>query len=148
MIIKPILFMPVLGAPPDTKLPERKTEGSAGYDFFATRDFVIMPHERTERIRLNVKIIMPYHYYLKIENRSGLCDKGVFLSCGGIIDADYANNVENDGNIMIRLYNSTNEPVHINKGDRICQGIIHQREITDDDSASGRRIGGFGSTGR
>ena len=36
----------------------------------------------------------------------------------------------------------------LKKGDIIGQGIIHKYEITDDDTATGNRVGGFGSTSK
>ena len=37
-------------------------------------------------------------------------------------------------------------PIEIRKGDVIGQAIFMKYEITDDDNASGKRTGGFGST--
>jgi dUTPase len=37
--------------------------------------------------------------------------------------------------------------IHLKKGDAIGQGIIKQYMTTEDDNATGARLGGFGSTG-
>lgn len=65
----------------------------------------------------------------------------------GIIDSDYYGNENNDGNIIAALYNFGQEPVQINTGDKICQGIFIPFKVTDDDTATGERTGGVGSTG-
>ena len=66
----------------------------------------------------------------------------------GIIDSDYYNNADNEGHIMIAVINSSTESVTIRRGERIAQGIFYNYLIADNDSASGLRAGGFGSTGR
>ena len=65
----------------------------------------------------------------------------------GIIDADYADNPDNEGEIFFQLINFTPWPIQLRKGDVIGQGIIKKYEVTDDDRATGERVGGFGSTG-
>lgn len=143
-----IKFFPVKDAPADTKMPQRATKASAGYDLYAPFDIVLRPFERSAKIKLNVKLLMPERCFMKIENRSSLRDKGIELSCGGVIDSDYFNNQKTDGNIMIRIYNNTSDVQVLNKGDAICQGIIQAYFVTDDDQATEERTGGFGSTNR
>ena len=65
----------------------------------------------------------------------------------GIIDADYFNNPDNDGEMFFGFYNVSNEPVQIKKGEKLGQGIFMKYLKTDDDKADGERAGGFGSTG-
>ena len=47
---------------------------------------------------------------------------------------------------MFAFYNFKSEPVTINKGERIGQGIFMKYYTADDDNAEGERTGGFGST--
>lgn len=63
-----------------------------------------------------------------------------------IIDSDYANNPDNDGEISFQFINLSPVDIVIHKGDKIGQGIINTFVLTDDDSATGERTGGFGST--
>lgn len=63
-----------------------------------------------------------------------------------IIDADYADNPDNEGEIFFQVINLSPVKIRLNKGDIIGQGIIKKYEITDDDAAEGERKGGFGST--
>jgi hypothetical protein len=64
----------------------------------------------------------------------------------GVIDADYADNPDNEGHIYFQVINLSPVDIQLKKGDIIGQGIIKRYEITDDDNAVGERMGGFGST--
>ena len=66
----------------------------------------------------------------------------------GVIDADYYNNVENEGHIMIPVYNYNQSSVTIEKDTRIAQGIFYRYLLASDDKAENIRIGGIGSTGK
>lgn len=63
-----------------------------------------------------------------------------------IIDADYYNNPDNEGEIFFQIINLSPFNILLHKGDKIGQGIIHKYIKTDDDVENGDRIGGFGST--
>ena len=75
--------------------------------------------------------------------------KGLILANSvGVIDKDYYGNPDNDGHVMFAFYNIKSEPVEIKKGDVIGQGIFQKYLVTDNDSAEGERVGGFGSTSK
>lgn len=142
-----INFYRVYGADEDVKLPKRATKGSAGYDFFAPKE-VKIPSGLSETIWLDIKAKMPNNVYLRMENRSSMMSKhNIMLFCSGIIDSDYYGNPNNDGNIGIRFYNF-GEEYTIKAGERICQGIFLNYEVTSDDKTTDKRTGGFGSTGK
>lgn len=141
-------FYAVKNAPTDTMLPTRKNYNDAGYDFYAPYDFEVAPGKRTEIIPLNVKIKMPRQYFLRIENRSSVMNDGLVLECSGIIDAGYADNPKNDGNIGIVFRNVTDKMIFVEKGNKICQGIILKYYEVDNDTATEERVGGWGSTGK
>ena len=63
-----------------------------------------------------------------------------------IIDADYYNNPDNEGEIFFQMINLSPYDIQLHKGDIIGQGIIKPYLTTEDDNASGKRVGGFGST--
>lgn len=130
------------------RLPERKTEKSAGYDMEAATAVELLPGKITI-VPTGLKAYMPSDEYLAIFVRSGMAIKrGIMLVNGtGIIDADYYGNADNEGHIMVALYNTGEETVRIKKGDRIAQGIFQKYGKTDGDSAQGTRSGGIGSTG-
>ncbi len=130
------------------RLPERKTEKSAGYDMEAATAVELLPGKITI-VPTGLKAYMPSDEYLAIFVRSGMAIKrGIMLVNGtGIIDADYYGNADNEGHIMVALYNTGEETVRIEKGDRIAQGIFQKYGKADGDSAQGTRSGGIGSTG-
>lgn len=64
----------------------------------------------------------------------------------GIIDADYYNNPDNEGEIFFQVINLSPFAIQLKRGDKIGQGIIKSYQITGDDNAEGERQGGFGST--
>ncbi len=132
----------------DIHLPVRKTEKSAGYDIECGEDIDLAPGKVT-LIKTGLKAYMADDEYLAIFIRSSMAiKKGLFLANStGIIDADYYNNEDNEGHIMVAVYNSKDESYHVNKGDRVAQGIFTKYLVTDDDHAEGKRTGGVGSTG-
>ena len=135
----------------DINLPVRKTKSSAAYDFEAAEDIIIPSFKIGEKptlIPTGVKAYMESDEVLMLFPRSsGPKKQGiVFPHSSGIIDADYYENEDNDGHIMIQCINIKSEDVLIKKGDRIGQGIFTKYLITDDDQATGIRSGGFGST--
>jgi dUTP pyrophosphatase len=64
----------------------------------------------------------------------------------GIIDADYYNNPDNEGEIFLQIINWGPSPVIVKKGTKLGQGIIKSYLLTENDNATGERVGGFGST--
>lgn len=133
----------------DIKLPVRSTSGSAGYDFFAPEDILILPQSHCT-ISSGIRAFMNDGWVLCMFPRSGLGFKhGIRLeNTVGIIDSDYYGNESNGGEIVIKLYNPADYSVEIEKGQAFCQGIFLQFGKTLDDCAEGERSGGFGSTDR
>lgn len=86
--------------------------------------------------------------YLELSVRSSTPLKHwIVLANGvGIIDADYYNNPDNEGEIFFQLINLSPYNIILKKGEKIGQGIIKQYLTTEDDAATGDRLGGFGST--
>lgn len=95
-----------------------------------------------------IKCKMDEDEYLEISLRSSIPLKH-WLILGnsiGIIDSDYYNNPDNEGEIFFQVINLAPCPIMLHKGDKIGQGIIKKYITTEDDEASGERAGGFGST--
>jgi len=129
------------------ELPQRKTRASAGYDFRAAENVILHPGVVT-LIPTGIKAYMNQNEVLQLFIRSSLAIRQIILANGtGIIDADYADNPDNEGHIFVALLNLGPEPVQIEKGQRIAQGIFLNYLCTDTDQAEGERKGGFGSTG-
>ena len=85
-------------------------------------------------LQLSVRSSSPLKYWLMLGN-------GV-----GIIDADYYNNPDNEGEIFLQIYNLSPFNIQIKEGEAIGQGIILPYGVTEDDVSTGERTGGFGST--
>lgn len=138
---------------PDFDLPKRSTKKSAGYDFINPERVEIPPYKIGSKpimIPTGVKVYMPDDEYLMLVNRSSNPKKKflVIPNSLGIVDADYVDNPDNEGEMMFAFYNLSEETVVIEKGEKLGQGIFAHYGITDDDNAEGERVGGFGSTGK
>lgn len=126
----------------ETELPRRATKCSAGYDIHSAVSAEIKPGEKYI-ISTNTAVEMGEDDVLLIFPRSSYSIKfGLELANSvGVIDADYKDE------IFICYRNTGDEPFFIKRGDRIAQGVFVKFFKTDDDSASGERHGGVGSTG-
>ena len=71
----------------------------------------------------------------------------VLINSVGVIDGDYYGNPANEGHIFAQMKNITDEPVVLEVGERIVQGVFMPFLVVDGDEATGERTGGFGSTG-
>ncbi len=132
-------------------LPARQTANSAGYDFEAAEDIVVKSYTKgsgTTLVHTGVKAYMLPDEVLCLYDRSSNPRKNglVLPNSVGVVDSDYYGNPDNDGEIMFQFINIKDEDTFIKKGDRIGQGVFYKYLTTDDDKASGKRIGGFGST--
>ena len=132
-------------------LPIRKTAHSAGYDVEAAEDVVIPPFEKGCKPTLVHTGLKAYcqtdEWYMLANRSSNPGKKKLVLANGiGIIDADYYNNPDNDGEFMYAYYNIGDTPLEIKKGDIIGQVVFQKFLVTDDDNATGKRMSGFGST--
>lgn len=130
-------------------MPEKATDGSAGYDLYSAISEDIYQGE-TLLINLGFAISMPPNMCALICSRSGLAAKrSVFvLNAPGIIDSDYT------GELKIILTNLGDTPFRISVGDRVAQMVFHYLPHVEIDQVdllmhygSQRGDGGFGSTG-
>ena len=129
-------------------LPQRKTARSAGYDLAAAEAVELLPG-KVALVPTGLKAYMQANEYLGLHIRSGLAlTHALSLINGqGIVDADYYDNPDNEGHIMIACYNTTDTPCALEKGERVGQGIFMAYLTVSDDAADGIRSGGIGSTG-
>jgi len=135
------------------KLPERSTKKSAGYDFYNLERVDIPPYKIGDNpvlIPTGIKAYMKDNEFLMLVNRSSNPKKKklVIPNSIGIIDADYVDNPDNEGEIMFAFYNLSNETVVIEAGEKLGQGIFMEYKTVYNDNADGERTGGFGSTGK
>lgn len=108
------------------------------------------PKLRPTLVSTGVKCYLEPGYYLELSVRSSTPLKHwlVLANGVGIIDADYVDNPDNEGEIFFQLINLGPCPIQLKKGDKIGQGIIKKHYVTDDDKEyqKAERAGGFGST--
>ena len=131
------------------KLPEYKTEGSAGADLRANiaEPMWLAPMER-KAIPTGVRMELPSGYEAQVRPRSGLAlEKGITcLNSPGTIDSDYR------GELKVILINLGTLPARIDPNDRIAQLVIARYtcatfEPKEALADTRRGDGGFGSTG-
>jgi dUTP pyrophosphatase len=140
--------VPITRVDPSLPLPEYQTAGAAGFDFHARLDTVIPPGE-VGSIPSNVIIAVPEGYVLVVTLRSSAPRrKGLMVPHGvGIIDRDYQGPSDE---IMLQVYNFTENEVVVQRGERIAQGLLMPVERCDWEevlSPMAESRGGFGSTG-
>ena len=152
----------------DKKLPMRSTKNSAGYDFFCVEDVeipvsiekVIYEKENSfgppkievhpTLVRTGVKAYMQENEVLYLFNRSSNpVKRGLVLANSvGVVDSDYYNNPDNEGEIGFMFYNFSGETVVLKKGDKIGQGLFSvYLKVDEEGSVFNIRKGGIGSTG-
>lgn len=131
-----------------TRLPERSTKKAAGYDFYNLEEVTIEPNE-IKYVKTGVKATFPEDIALLLLNRSSNPKKkGLELANGvGLVDADYYNNPDNEGEIAFAFKNTKSEPVTLQPSEKLGQGMFVSYFTTIDDNVEKERQGGFGSTG-
>ena len=132
-------------------LPLRSTMYAAGYDVEAAEDVTIPSFVLGQKPTLIKTGLKAYcqsdEYYMLLNRSSNPIKRGLVLANSvGIIDADYYENETNDGHFMYAYYNFFDYDIEIKKGDIIGQVIFQKYLLVDNDCASGKRVGGFGST--
>ena len=130
------------------QLPTRKTARSAGYDLSLPIDINFKNDANVITIPTGLKINLKYDRFLGIFPRSSLGFKYYCMLANtvGIIDADYANNEDNEGHIMVKLWCPAKVPFTIEANKGYAQAIILNYDVVDDDTSTGSRTGGIGST--
>ena len=131
-------------------IPERKTEGSAGYDLIADiqESFCIILNNETKLIPTGVHVEIPKGKCGLLFLRSSVAvNSSLILANGvGLIDSDYR------GEIKIPLKNVSSRRAVINRSERLAQLVIvdcftpelNRVKFLEETK---RGDGGFGSTG-
>lgn len=129
-------------------IPRRATELSACYDLYPLSLGHIYPNE-TVKIPTGIKVHMPSNEIFVISMRSSLAFRGLTMpNAPGIIDADYYNNPDNEGEISLLIHNGSPKLFEFDRETRLCQGMfIEYKKVDDDVPLTSMRSGGFGSTG-
>jgi dUTP pyrophosphatase len=133
----------------DLPLPAYATLGSVGADLHAAIDAPIVVRKgEIQLIPTGVAIALPAGFEAQLRPRSGLSLKHgiIMVNSPGTIDWDYR------GELKVALTCVLNNPVAINRGDRIAQLVVSpivrcQWVLTRNLSTTQRAEGGFGHTG-
>lgn len=98
----------------------------AAFDFYCRESVTIPPHQ-IRLIPVNNAIAVPRDHFLLLSARSSTSwKKGLLLANGiGIIDPFYSGDKDE---IKIQLFNITDKPVEVEKGEALAQGVIVKRE--------------------
>ncbi len=127
------------------KLPTRGHPGDAGVDFYAIENVTFLPKSKN-KVFTGVSIEIPEGYVGLVWDKSSISFNKGLKTMGGVIDSGYR------GEILMTLFNTCDEEVIIEKGDKIAQIIIQKFEDcdiveTENLNESIRGDKGFGSTG-
>ena len=132
--------------------PNYETAGAAGMDLRAALPEgtpIILGSLERSLVPTGLQIELPAHWEAQIRPRSGLAIKQglTVLNSPGTIDSDYR------GEIKVILVNLSDQPIEIQRGDRIAQMVIApvtQAKLVkvNELSLTKRGEGGFGSTGQ
>jgi dUTP pyrophosphatase len=128
-------------------LPEYKTAGAAAFDLYARVEATI-PAGTVKRVPLNIALQLPKNHFALMSARSSLHKKNLLMANGiGIGDFDYRGD---DDEYQAALYNFGKKAVTVERGERVVQMIILEREpvkFTEKPQFETKNRGGFGSTG-
>jgi dUTP pyrophosphatase len=131
-------------------LPIKGSKNAAGYDFINPEEVTIQPKE-IKYVKTGIKALFPDDIVLLLFNRSSNPKKkGLILINGvGVVDADYYDNEDNEGEIAFAFYNITDNLITIEKGEKLGQGMftVYANVTGYNSEAVNERKGGFGSTG-
>lgn len=128
-------------------LPEYKTAGAAALDLYARETIHISAHS-VGYVPLNIALQLPENAWALLAARSSLHKKKLMMANSiGIGDRDFCG----DGDeYKAALYNFSDEPVTIERGERIVQLIILTQQkvmLVEKEQFGTTDRGGFGSTG-
>lgn len=137
---------------PAATIPTFGSDEAAGCDLYANlaeEGGMVVIRPGTKRfIKTGIAMAIPKGYGGFLYARSGLaCKQGLRpANCVGVIDSDYR------GELIVALYNDSNEERTVSHGDRIAQLVIapYLRPTfveTDELDDTQRGAGGFGHTG-
>ena len=129
------------------KLPTRGTSKAMAYDFYSNANYTIKPNE-IAKIWTDVKSYMQENEALILNVRSSMGGKFMLANTQGWVESDFADNPQTDGNIGFCLFNTSDKPYEIHKGDKIGQAMLIHYDTFENGNTNVKRMGGIGSTGR
>ena len=127
------------------KAPTKGHMSDAGWDLYAF-ETVSIPAGATVLVSTGISMAVPKDHVALIWDRSSMGVKGIHRHAG-VVDSGYR------GEVKVCLHNTTKEPYHIERGDRIAQMLIQEapnfiQHVVHELDSTNRGDGGFGSTGK
>lgn len=133
------------------QVPVYSTKQAAGCDVYsANAHSITIPPHGSVTIPTGLYVEIPDDSEIQVRGRSGLAFKHKVVSYLGTIDADYT------GEIGILLFNHSDEPYIVKRGDRVAQlvfngdGGLYQADfslVPEITKVTERGSNGFGHTG-
>jgi dUTP pyrophosphatase len=134
----------------ENKEPEYAYESDSGFDLRSTEELWVQANGRL-LVPTGLRFDIPENYEIQVRSKSGLAlNQGLMvLNSPGTVDSGY------QGEIKVILFNTTNQKIKIEKGQKIAQAVIcpvlsgkwvnlvRVEELQEKD----RNDNGFGSTG-
>lgn len=125
--------------------PMKSRPSDACYDLKSKEDAEIPPKSWI-RVKTGVHMEFSEVFEVIVRGRSGMANKGIYTHVG-TVDSNYR------GDVSVVLYNFTDIPYQIHRGDRIAQfqiQFIPDVEVISDKVSENieRGTNGFGSSGR
>lgn len=133
---------------PTLPLPPYSTNGAIAFDVI-TRETTVIEPGQIALIPGNVIVKIPEGYALLLFPRSSMPRKKglVFPHSAGLIDQDFHGEKDE---LMVQVQNIAKEPVTVERGERIAQGVfvqIGKAQWNEVDGHGAETRGGFGTTG-
>ncbi|MBI2415488.1 MAG: dUTP diphosphatase [Candidatus Kerfeldbacteria bacterium] len=130
---------------PQAQLPHYAHQSDAGMDLYAVGEVVVAAGQRA-RINTGVALAIPAGYVGLVWDKSGLAHDHGITVLAGVIDASYR------GEIMVVVFNTSQQPYTVQTGKKIAQLLIQPVATADliecqELPRTTRQTGGFGSTG-
>lgn len=130
---------------PNARIPKKVHTTDAGFDLYAIKNYTIPANGRC-LIDTGIAMDIPLGYCGMVFGRSGNTINRGLVGQTGIIDSGYY------GSIGIMAFNTTNEDIVIEEGERAGQILIVPHLPSDfeesDEFTVANRNGGFGSSGK
>jgi len=128
------------------EMPYKAHDTDGGYDLISPINATV-PARGSKFINTGVHMLLRQGEAGLIVSKSGL-NKNFSITSTGLIDAGYT------GPIGVKLYNDSDEPYEVKKGDKISQIVIFDVksprlvQVTEFTEKTERGDNGFGSSGR
>ena len=116
---------------------------------FKTDFETIIKKGQPKLVRTGIKAYMQPDEFLAMYNRSSnpIKRKLILTNGTGVVDSDYYNNADNEGEIAFQFINNGYDDIVIKKGERIGQGIFQKfLLVANEEEVDTVRKGGHGST--